>query len=150
MGTDFNGGNAYFKTNRPKDFAPGVYNEDTGLVKFRNVVWFSNLDIKKRHEDLILYRKYSPEEYPKYDNYNAIEVSRTANIPNDWMGCMGVPISFLDKHNPDQFEILGSDYDVKMGLLNEIINPEWQGKIDRGYVNGKRYYARLLIRNRRL
>ena len=61
---------------------------------------------------------------------------------------MGVPITFLDNHNPDQFEIIGSDYDVKMGLLKEIINPEWQGKIDRGYINGKRKYARIFIRNK--
>lgn len=61
---------------------------------------------------------------------------------------MGVPITFLDKYNPDQFEIVGSDYDVKEGLLPEIVNPSWEGKIDRGYINGKRMYARLLIKRK--
>ncbi len=61
---------------------------------------------------------------------------------------MGVPITFLDKYNPDQFEIIGMDYDAKLGLLPEIIKPEWKGKIDRGYINGKRIYARMIIRNR--
>lgn len=70
-----------------------------------NGCWFTNLDISKRHEDLILYRKYSPEEYPTYDNYDAIEVSKTKDIPDDYFGAMGVPITFLDKYNPDQFEI---------------------------------------------
>ncbi len=70
--------------------------------------WFTNLDFAKRHEDLILYKKYSPEEYPTYDNFDAIEVARVENIPVDYDGLMGVPISFLDKHNPTQFEIFGS------------------------------------------
>jgi len=150
LGYGFNAGNAYFKTNYPDQFVAGVYNPETGLVKFRNVVWFTNLPHKKRNEELILYKKYSPEEYPKYDNYDAIEVSKTKDIPKDWSGAMGVPITFLDKYNPDQFEILGSDYDVKVGLLPEIIRPEWKGKIDRGYVNGKRIYARIIIRNKQV
>ncbi len=69
--------------------------------------WYTNLDIAKRHEDIILYKKYNPKEYPKYDNYNAIEVSKTFDIPIDYDGVMGVPITFLDKYNPEQFEILG-------------------------------------------
>ena len=79
-----------------------------GVVKGRSQsIWFTNLDHKKRHEDLILYKRYSPEEYVTYDNYDAINVDRTAEIPMDWDGAMGVPITFLDKHNPEQFEILG-------------------------------------------
>ena len=115
-----------------------------------SIYWFTNLDIKKRHEDIILYRKYkgSEDSYPDYDNYNAIEVSRAQNIPMDYDGIMGVPITFLTKYNPDQFEIIGSDYEVKMGLLPDLIRPEWSGKIDRAYLDGKRMYARLLIRNR--
>lgn len=74
---------------------------------FGNMCWFTNMDIAKRHEDLILYRKYSPAEYPAYDNYDAIDVSRTKDIPQDFEGTMGVPITFLEKHNPDQFEIVG-------------------------------------------
>jgi hypothetical protein len=76
-------------------------------VKFRNVAWFTNLDISKRHEDLLLYKSYDPNEYPTYDNYDAIEVSKVADIPCDYDGVMGVPLTFLDKHNPEQFEILG-------------------------------------------
>ena len=75
-----------------------------------NAAWFTNLDHAKRHEKLILYKRYSPEEYPAYDNYDAINVDKTAEIPMDWFGAMGVPITFLDKHNPEQFEILGVSY----------------------------------------
>jgi hypothetical protein len=72
-----------------------------------NAAWFTNLDLAKRHEDLILYKTYDPELYPSYDNYDAIEVSKVSDIPMDFDGVMGVPLTFLDKHNPDQFEILG-------------------------------------------
>ena len=79
-----------------------------GIVKGRSQsIWFTNLDHAKRHEDLIPYQRFTPEEYPKYDNYDAIEVSKVKEIPMDWDGEMGVPITFLDKHNPDQFEIVG-------------------------------------------
>ena len=77
------------------------------FVRVKGVRWFTNLDHAKRHEELILYKRYSPEEYPHYDNYDAINVDKTAEIPIDWDGVMGVPITFLDKHNPEQFEILG-------------------------------------------
>jgi hypothetical protein len=72
-----------------------------------NACWFTNLDISKRHEDLILYRSYSPEDYPSYDNYDGIEVAKTSDIPVDYDGVMGVPVTFLDKHNPEQFDIVG-------------------------------------------
>ena len=72
-----------------------------------NSAWFTNLDVKKRHEELILVKRYSPEEYPCYDNYDAIEVSKIVDIPLDYAGVMGVPITFLGKYNPDQFEIVG-------------------------------------------
>jgi len=72
-----------------------------------NAAWFTNLDLAKRHEDMILYKTYNPETYPTYDNYDAIEVSKIADIPADFDGVMGVPLTFLDKHNPGQFEILG-------------------------------------------
>ena len=78
-----------------------------GRFKARTAsVWFTNLDHKKRHEDIILYKKYTPEEYPKYDNYDAINVDKVADIPMDYDGVMGVPITFLDKYNPEQFEIV--------------------------------------------
>jgi len=109
LGNGFPNGNAYFKIPKEyaREWANGVFNPETGLVKFRNVGWFTNLDFKKRHENLDLYKRYTPEEYPRYDNYDAIEVSKTAEIPYDYDGVMGVPITFLDKYNPDQFEILG-------------------------------------------
>lgn len=79
---------------------------DGSFKKFGNKLWFTNLDIKKRHENLILYKHYSPEEYPKYDNYDAINVDKVGEIPLDYDGVMGVPITFLDKYNPEQFEIV--------------------------------------------
>ena len=86
--------------------------------------------------------------YQTYDNYKAIDISFTDAIPSDYNGIMGVPISFLDKYSPEQFEIIGSDYDVKDGKLPELINQDWIGKLDRGYINGKRIYSRVLIKHR--
>lgn len=107
LGNGFSGGNAYFNIiPTGRTFANGVYDESTQLVKFRNCCWYTNLDIKKRHEELILYKRYSPEEYPKYDNYDAINVNKTKEIPMDYDGIMGVPITFMDKYNPKQFEII--------------------------------------------
>ena len=77
-------------------------------IRVKGVRWFTNMDYVERHKDLDLWKKYTPEEYPKYANYDAIEVSATADIPEDYFGEMGVPITFLDKYNPDQFEIIGS------------------------------------------
>ena len=111
--------------------------------------WFTNLDIAKRHEELILFKNYNKKEYPKFDNYEAINVNATKDIPCDYEGVMGAPITFLDKYNPDQFEIVGSDFEVKDGLLPQVVNKKWKGKIDRGYINGKRLYSRLLIRNKK-
>ncbi|MBQ6064741.1 MAG: DNA methyltransferase, partial [Prevotella sp.] len=85
----------------------GVDENGKKYIRVKGVRWFTNLDYKERHEDIILYRKYTPEAYPKYDNYDAIEVGKTDEIPEDYDGVMGVPITFLDKYNPDQFEILG-------------------------------------------
>lgn len=85
---------------------------DGSIKKFGNILWFTNLDISKRHERLILWKNYTPEEYQKYDNYDAINVDKVSDIPCDYNGVMGVPITFLDKYNPEQFEIVGgSMYD---------------------------------------
>ena len=119
------------------------------IVSSNNTCWFTNLDITKRHEELIIFKKYDPIVYPTYDNYKAIEISRVVDMPNDYKGVMGVPITFLDKYNPEQFEIIGSDNDVKEGLLPDLVNPNWNGKIDRAYINGNRMYARLLIKLKR-
>ena len=89
--------------------SPSEFNTPEGVTKKINGLsrWFTNLDIKKRYEELILWKKYTPEEYPKYDNYDAINVDKVADIPVDYEGVMGVPITFLDKYNPEQFEIIG-------------------------------------------
>lgn len=110
LGNGFPNGNAYFRIPEEysREWVDGVYNPETGLVKFRNVGWFTNLDFEKRHESITLYKHYTPAEYPHYVNYDAIEVSKVAEIPYDYDGEMGVPITFLDKYNPDQFEIIGS------------------------------------------
>ena len=105
LGYGFKGGAAHF-TSPYKDIATaGDHREN--MIRVSGVNWFTNLDIPKRYEDLDLVCRYSQEEYPKYDNYDAIEVGKTADIPCNYIGVMGVPITFLDKYNPAQFEILG-------------------------------------------
>jgi hypothetical protein len=153
--------------NSVKKFAIPLNNEHNSVkiengVKyavFGNVCWFTNLDIAKRHEDLILYKKYSPEEYPMYDNYNAIEVSKVTEIPIDYNGAMGVPITFLDKYNPQQFEILGiTDRENNSGLKTKTYTSDTvpnAGDLNRRAAikignNYKATYARLLIRNKML
>jgi hypothetical protein len=120
LGNGFPNGNAFFRIPEEyaREWASGVYNPETGLVKFRNVGWFTNLDVPKRHENITLYKQYTPEEYPRYVNYDAIEVSRTAEIPYDYDGEMGVPITFLDKYNPEQFKIIGSSRFVGKPMSN--------------------------------
>ena len=100
--------------------------------------WFTNLDIKKRHEDLILYKKYTAEEFPKYDNYDAIEVSKTSDIPMDYDGIIGVPITFLDKFNPSQFEIVGDACNGSDSIY-DLFKPR---------LNNKFIYKRILIRKK--
>lgn len=130
----FNGGAAYFYGDanlydESKVADPKHYYVKDGFLFWRvnGVRWFTNIDHNKRHEEIDLYKRYNPEEYPKYDNYDAIEVSKVCEIPMDYDGVMGVPISFLDKYCPTQFEIIGA------------LNPS---------INGKLLYRRLLIRRR--
>lgn len=104
-----------------------------------NVCWFTNIETTKRYEELELYKKYNPQEYPKYDDYNAINVDKVCEIPVDYDGIMGVPITFLDKYNPYQFEIIGIDRYVED-------NPNF-GK--RFTINKKEIYARVLIRRKK-
>ena len=120
-----------------------------GVVMARSQsCWFTNIDTTKRHEDLILYKTYDPDEYPTYDHYDAIDVGRTNEIPMDFAGAMGVPISFLDKHNPDQFEILNCNDFRK----SESVPFKQHGLIkDKdSAINGKPTYVRVLVRNKRL
>lgn len=119
LGNGFHNGNAYFRPIGEREYASGVKDDSTGLVKFRNCCWFTNLDHGRRHQPLslmtmeenIMYSKHKDirgKGYVHYDNYDAIEVPYTDAIPSDYDGAMGVPITFLDKYCPDQFEILGS------------------------------------------
>jgi len=106
------------------------------FIKVNGIRWYTNLDNKVRHEEIILYKKYNEEEFPKYDNYDAIEVNKVADIPLDYEGIMGVPITFLDKYNPDQFEIVG---EANHGKDNDF-------DLFAPIVNGKVLYKRILIR----
>lgn len=124
LGYGFNHGDAYFFVpNEDKYKDQSYYDKKSGLVHFRNCCWFTNLDIAKRHEELILYKHYIPEAYPKYDNYDAINVDKVADIPCDYYGVMGVPITFLDKYNPDQFEILGmfGNFEPEVSKVNPAL-----------------------------
>ncbi|MCY4244897.1 MAG: adenine-specific methyltransferase EcoRI family protein [Gammaproteobacteria bacterium] len=114
------------------------------IINMGNVGWYTNLDVAKRHEKLVLYKKYSVDEYPKFDNYDAINVDKTKGIPVDYAGVMGVPISFLDKYNPDQFEIIGLAAGNIQGLAGI---PSSIGK-DGPYINGKLKYGRIFIRHK--
>lgn len=108
LGVLANGGKFSFVVNEDYDGKNVYYENGVKYAKLNNVVWFTNLDHKKRQEEILLYKKYNAEEYPKYDNYNAIEVSKAKDIPMDYEGEMGVPISFMVKYCPEQFEIVGS------------------------------------------
>ena len=127
--------------------ASGYIDEDGNYIrKFGNICWFTNLSHKKRNEELILWNTYKPEELPKYDNYDAIEVPKVKLIPKDYSGYMGVPITFLDKYNPDQFEICDAN-----GIR---INPKTPHK-NHGLIkdkdsaiNGKPVYVRIVIKNK--
>lgn len=123
------------------------YREDENGVKFRsmgNICWFTNLDIEKRHENLILYKNYNPIEYPYYDNYNGINCDKTSEIPCDYFGNIGVPITFLDKYNPEQFEIIDglNRYSILYGPTKET-----KGKY-MTEINGKPKYVRIVIRRK--
>lgn len=119
----------------------------------RHICWFTNLDHAKRHEELPLWKRYTPEEYPKYDNYDAINVDKVKDIPVDYDGAMGVPITFLDKWNPDQFELVGSFNAGWAGeqlgsALTEILmkgkSSMWNGPV----VGKKPLYKRIVIRRK--
>lgn len=107
LGYGFKGGAGHFYTHY-EDYAK-AQNRKEGMVRVSGVHWFTNLKIDKRSEELkpLLYKTYSEKDFPKYDNYDAIEVGKTKDIPLDYDGVMGVPITFLDKYNPKEFEILG-------------------------------------------
>lgn len=130
-----NGGDKWFKVpDHYSSDSAGHEKTDNGIkyLKLRKIVWFTNLDHAKRHEDLILTERYSKKAYPKYDNYDAINVDKVALIPKDYDKPMGVPISYLDKHNPEQFEIVESKAPGSLPL----------------FIDGKKKFGRIMIRRR--
>ena len=125
LGNGFRGNVGFFKSPY-EDYAVSSQHKEN-MIRISGVMWFTNLDIKKRHETLDLWKKYSPEEYPEYDNYDAINVDKTAEIPADYFGIMGVPITFLDKYNPEQFEI------IELGNSRDNFTP------NKDYINPKKH-----------
>jgi len=144
LGYGFKGGAAHFINKHYEDYASAGEHKE-GMIRVSGVHWYTNLDISKRHEDLILYKNYNPEEYPTYENFEAINVNKTKDIPVDYDGYMGVPITFLDKYNPEQFEIID-------------INPHFFTIVEQGLpkpsqlkITGQKDpYARILIKNIRI
>lgn len=164
LGYGFKGGAGHFINQHYEDYATATDRKE-GMIRVSGVHWFTNLDISKRHEDLILYKNYNPEEYPKYENFDAINVNKTKDIPIDYNGYMGVPITFLDKYNPDQFEITGlgiSNSGIEIGVQPyKEEHKKYRKEIQkRGAVDGDLYmmtngvvdvpYARIIIKNKRL
>lgn len=175
LGNGFHAGNAYFSSPISNNYAEGVYNKETGLVKFRNCVWYTNLDLDRRHQiiplmtlsDNIKFSKHKEvkgKEYKKYENFDAIEVPFTNSIPSDYDGIMGVPISFLPRYNPEQFEIIGlgiSNSGIEIGVEPyKIEHKKYRKEIQkRGAVDGDLYmmtngivevpYARILIKHKK-
>jgi len=148
LGYGFKGGATHFISKYEDVATAGDHKE--GMIRVSGVIWLTNLEIQKRHETLILYKTYNTSDYPKYDNYEAINVDRTQDIPVDYYGAMGVPDTFLDKYNPDQFEIIGlgcGDLAKQIG-----IKKNYRGRTDVAYtVNGKHTcpYSRIIIRRKK-
>jgi hypothetical protein len=154
LGNGFTGGAAHFINRHYEDYAAAGDHKE-GMIRVSGVQWFTNMDINKRHEEMILYKTYDAEEYLKYDNYDAINVNKTKEIPCDFDGAMGVPITFMNKYNPEQFEILGI-FDDKREKSEAFIQgaPTYVDEQHKKYVgpviNGKALYTRILIRNKKV
>ena len=116
LGYGFHRNMAHFINKHYEDYASDLDHKE-GMIRVSGIVWFTNVDIEKRHEDLILFKTYhgNEHEYPKYENYDAINVDKTKDIPMDYPGAIGVPITFMDKYNPDQFEI------IALGIVGSIV-----------------------------
>jgi len=149
-----NGGTKWFQVPDDYDIKTESRKKIVNGVKYFSmgrILWFTNLDTTKRHGKLNLYKKYTSKEYPKYDNYNAIEVSKTADIPMNYNGKIGVPITFIDKYSPEQFEIIGllADKREKSEALIQgtpTYLDEQHKKYVGAIVNGKATYARIIIK----
>jgi len=147
LGYGFKGGAAHFINTQYKDYASADDHQE-GMIRVSGVTWYTNFDISKRHEDLILYKQFNSDEFPKYDNYDAININKTKDIPLDYEGYMGVPITFMNKYNPEQFEIIGATESEGKGFSNGLWDKE--SKISQPVVNKKRVYKRIFIKNKRL
>ena len=152
LGYGFKGGAAHFSS--PYDDIATAGDHRDNMIRVSGVNWFTNMEIPKRNEELDLVCRYSPDEYPNYDNYNAINISKTSDIPCDFSGYMGVPITFLDKYNPNQFEIIwqacgNTRASAPSNILSELkYKPHPEDRGGCGVVYGKRQYARVIIRNK--
>ena len=143
-----NGGTKWFQVPDNYDIQTESRKKVENGVKYfsmGSIVWFTNLDTKKRHEELVLYKKYSAEEFPKYDNYDAINVNKVSDIPMDYDGVMGVPITFVDKYNPEQFEILGATESEGKGFSNGLWDET--SKVAQPLIKNKRVYKRIFIKH---
>lgn len=152
LGYGFKGAAAHFYSPYEDTATSGDHRE--GMIRVSGVHWFTNLEIPKRNDEIDLICHYSQEAYPKYDNYNAININKTSDIPSDYPGLMGVPITFLDKYCPAQFEIVwqasgNTKASTPKDILKEIgYVPHPNDRGGCAVVNGKRQYSRLLIRNK--
>ena len=146
LGYGFKGNAGHFINEHYEDYAVADDHKE-GMIRVSGVTWFTNLEIPKRNEELILYRKYNPEDYPKYDNYDAIEVNKTADIPEDYDGVMGVPITFMDKYCPEQFEIIGASESEGKGFSNGLWDVS--SGVSQAAIKGSKVYKRIFIRKRK-
>lgn len=136
-----NGGTKWFQVPMDYDISTESRKKIVNGVKYFSmgrILWFTNIDTTKRHENIVLYKKYSPEEFPKYDNYDVINIDKVSDIPMNYNGVMGVPITFVDKYNPKQFEILG--------VANSA---RWIGYKCLTLIQGKKIYNRILIKRKK-
>jgi hypothetical protein len=146
LGYGFEGSACHFINKHYEDFTT-TSNKKDGVIRIPGVIWYTNLEIKKQHEDLELYKTYKGNEadYPTYDNYNVIDVNKTKDIPMDYAGVMGVPVTFLGKYSPEQFEIIGCTA-VAHGRPDH-----WDKSVNmKATINGAEVYKRLLVRNKKL
>ena len=144
----YNSGHFWFKVPDYYEEKSTDFKIDPDGQKWRrmgNICWFTNLDFKKRHEPLILFKRYSPEEFPHYDNYDAINVNRTVDIPMDYYGVIGVPITYLAYHCPEQFEIVGHTHCADKTEQTEALRTD-PNRRHSPFINGKEIYRRILIR----
>ena len=145
LGYGFNRNCAHFINRYYEDTATDADHRE-GMIRVSGVMWYTNLDVSKRHENMVLYKTYNPEEYPQYDNYNAINVDKAAEIPCDYDGVMGVPITFMQKYNPDQFEIIGCTESEGKGFSNGLWDED--SKVAQPLVSGERKYKRIFIKRK--